>query len=176
MTTLGHSLTGLSIAVLTLPRGKSLLWYLLVGHFFVFFANVPDFPLPHWGHASYQVSHSIFVTGLLASLPALLLFYPKFDEQVGVRVVFWWAVTWLSHMVLDALYNHGNGIGIFWPLSDAHLALPLPWFETLTWPPFTEHNRSVFLTELVAYGGLLLVCLILRSRFVSRSRPRRTRR
>ena len=164
MTTIGHSVTGLSIAVLVLPTGRSLLWYLLVGHFFVFFANVPDFPLPNWGHASYQVSHSIFVTGLLASLMALLLLNPAFNRQVGAKIVFWWAVTWLGHMVLDSMYNHGNGIGIFWPFSDTHLVLPLPWFETLTWPPFTEHNRSVFLIEIAFFGSILALCLWLRHR------------
>ena len=149
MTTVGHSLTGLSIAVLTLPKGKSLLWYLLVGHFFIFFANVPDFPLPGWGHASYQVSHSIFLTGLLASFLALLLLHPRFNEQVGAKVVLFWSI---------------NGIGIFWPISDAHLVLPLPWFETLTWPPFTEHNRSVFGIELAFYGTVLAFCLLVRRR------------
>lgn len=164
MTTVGHSLTGLSIAVLALPRGKTLLWYLVVGHFFVFFANVPDFPLPGWGHASYHVSHSVFLTALLASLLAVLLLLPKFSEQVGRRVVIAWTVTWFSHMLLDSLYNHGQGIGIFWPLSDAHLALPLPWFETLTWPPKTDHNLRVFLIELGIYGTLLLAALVIRSR------------
>ena len=78
MTTVGHSLAGLSIAVLTLPKGRSLLWYLLVGHLFILFANLPDFPLPGWGHASYQVSHSIFVTILLASTLGLLMLIPGF--------------------------------------------------------------------------------------------------
>ena len=169
MTTVGHSLAGLSIAVLTLPRGRSLLWYLLVGHFFIFFANVADFPLPGWGHASYQVSHSIFLTGLLASIMALFLFHSKFNEQVGARIVFFWSITWLTHMVLDALYNHGQGIGIFWPFSNAHLALHLPWFDTLTWPPVTEHNRHVFLVELGFYGALLLLCVGIRSRSNSRN-------
>jgi len=170
MTTVGHSLAGLSIAALTLPKGKSLMWYLLVGHFFVFFANVPDFPLANWGHASYQVSHSIFVTGLMASLMALLLFYPPFNRHVGAKIVFWWSVTWLVHMVLDSMYNHGRGIGIFWPFSDAHLVMPVPWFETLTWPPFTEHNRDVFLIEIVVYGTLLALCLVLRRRLHVASR------
>ncbi len=164
MTTVGHSLTGLSIAALALPKGRSLTWYLLVGHLFVFFANVPDFPLPGWGHAEYEVSHSIFVTGMLVIPMALLLLVPKFDEKVGARVVSLWALAWFSHMVLDSLYSHGNGIGIFWPVSDAHLALPLPWFHTLTWPPFTEHNRGVFLIEIAVYGTLLALCLLLRRR------------
>ena len=93
---------------------------------------------------------------------ALLLFLPKFDQQVGAKVVFFWSITWLTHMVLDALYNHGQGIGIFWPFSDAHLVLPLPWFETLSWPPVTEHNRRVFLIEITVYGTLLAVCLVAR--------------
>lgn len=163
VTTVGHSLTGLSIAVLTLPKGRSLIWYLLIGHFFIFFANVPDFPLPGWGHASYEVSHSVFLTGLLASMMALLLLHPKFNEEVGAKVVLFWSITWLTHMVLDALYNHGQGIGIFWPFSDAHLVLPVPWFETLTWPPKTSHNLRVFLIELGVYGLLLAVCVWIRS-------------
>ncbi len=164
MTTVGHSLTGLSIAVLTLPRGKSLTWYLLVGHMFVFFANVPDFPLPYWGHANYEVSHSLFVTGMLIIPLALLLLIPAVNDKIGTKITAAWAIAWLSHMVLDSLYSHGNGIGIFWPLSDAHLSLPLPWFNTLTWPPFTEHNRDVFGIELAVYGTVLVLCLLLRRR------------
>jgi len=72
-------------------------------------------------------------------------------------------------MVLDGLYNHGQGIGIFWPISDAHLVLPVPWFETLTWPPFTEHNRRVFLIELAVYGAVLGFCVWIRSRSKSRN-------
>lgn len=164
MTTVGHSLAGLSIAALTLPKGRSLLWYLLVGHLFVLFANLPDLPLPNWGHGSYEVSHSIFVTLLLAASLCLLLLVPGLDRRVGFRVLAGWALAWLSHMVLDAMYNHGLGIGIFWPFSEAHLVLPVPWFETLSWPPFTEHNRDVFATELAFYGTLLIVCLMLRRR------------
>ena len=162
MTTVGHSLAGLSLAVLTLPRGMSLIWYLLIGHLFVFFANVPDFPLPGWGHQSYEISHSIYLTALLASLMALLLLWPKFNTRIGPIVVFAWSAAWLSHMLLDAMYAHGAGIGIFWPFSNAHLAAPVPWFETLRWPPMSEHNRRVFHIELVIFGSLLLICAGLR--------------
>ena len=164
MTTVGHSLAGLSIAVLTLPTGRSLLWYVAVGHLFILFANLPDLPLPGWGHANYEVSHSVFVTMLLASTLGLLMFIPGFDSRVGFRVLLFWSLTWLSHMVLDSMYNHGLGIGVFWPFSDAHLVLPVPWFETLTWPPITEHNRHVFLTEIAVFGAVLAACLLLRHR------------
>jgi hypothetical protein len=162
MTTVGHSLAGLSIAALALPRGHSITWYLLVGHVFVLFANIPDLPIPGWGHSQYEISHSIFVTVLLAMPLWMLRLVPGFDEKVGTRVLVLWSMTWLSHMVLDSLYSHGNGIGIFWPVSDAHLSMPVPWFDTLTWPPFTEHNRQVFLTELGFYGSVLALCLLFR--------------
>ncbi len=113
VTTVGHSLTGLSIAVLTLPRGQSLRWYVLMGLCFVFFANVSDFPLPGWGHGFYHISHSVFVTLLLASLLAVLLLWPTFRVPVGGRVIVVWSATWLSHMVLDSMYAHGRGIAIF---------------------------------------------------------------
>ncbi len=81
MTTIGHSLTGLSLAVLTLPHGQSRRWYLLTTVLFVVFANLSDFPLPGWGHYSYHVSHSVFVTALLASLMSLLLLLPTFHAR-----------------------------------------------------------------------------------------------
>jgi membrane-bound metal-dependent hydrolase YbcI (DUF457 family) len=162
MTTVGHGLTGLSIAVLTLPRGRSLLWYLLVGHFFIFFANVPDFPLPGWGHADYHISHSIFVTALLASFLALLLLLPGFNAQVGAKVLLAWSLAWFSHMPLDALYSHNIGIAIFWPFSDAHLSMPVPWFDTIRWPPRSAHNLRVFGIETLCFGVLLIMCIGLR--------------
>jgi membrane-bound metal-dependent hydrolase YbcI (DUF457 family) len=168
MTTVGHSLTGLSIAVLTLPRGRSLLWYLLVGHFFIFFANVPDFPFPGWGHADYHISHSIFVTVLLASLLALLLLWPTFDARVGTKIMLAWSLAWFSHMPLDAMYSHGIGIAVFWPFSDAHLSMPIPWFDTIRWPPRSEHNLRVFRTEALVFGLVLVSCVVIRS--MSRSR------
>lgn len=159
MTTVGHSLTGLSIAVLTLPRGRSLAWYLIVGQFYLFFANLPDFPLPGWGHDSYRVSHSLFLTLLLASLLFFLLLRPRLRAELNWKVLVAWSAAWLSHLPLDAMYNHARGIGIFWPFSDAHLVLPVSWFSTITLPPFTAANLRVFGIEAVVYGIVLLMCI-----------------
>ena len=104
----------------------------------------------------------MFVTALLTSLLSMLVLLPRFDRTVGARIVAAWAFTWLSHMFLDSLYAHGAGIGIFWPFSNAHLALPVPWFETLRWPPVSEHNRNVIRTELLVFGTVLAVCLGMR--------------
>lgn len=162
VTTVGHSLTGLSLAVLTLPRGHSRPWYVLTGLLFVFFSNVPDFPLPGWGHSSYHVSHSVFVTVLLASLLALLLLWPTFQARVGGRVIVAWSAAWLSHMVLDSMYAHGRGIGVFWPFSDIRLTMPVPWFETLFLPTPSEHNLRVFAIEAIVYGATFVSCVGLR--------------
>ena len=162
VTTVGHSLTGLSLAVLILPLGQSRRWYFLTAVCFVIFANVSDFPLPGWGHNAYQVSHSVYVTILLASLLALLLLWPTFHARVGVRVIVAWSVAWLSHLPLDSMYAHGQGIAIFWPFSEAHLAMPVSWFETIRLPARSDHNLRVFRIELLVFGTALFSCAGLR--------------
>ncbi len=162
MTTVGHSLTGLSIAMLTLPRGQSRRWFAMAAIHCVAFANVSDFPLPGWGHNAYHVSHSIFVTALLASLMALLLFWPTFHAKVGINVIAAWSIAWLSHLPLDSMYAHGQGIAIFWPFSNAHLAMPVPWFETVTLPARSVDNLRVFGIETLVFGAGLSVSILLR--------------
>ena len=162
MTTIGHSLSGLSIAVLTLPRGRSLLWYVVAGHLFVFFANIPDLPFPGWGHDAYQISHSIFLAALLVSFVGLLRLIPEVSTRVSATMFLAFSAAWLTHMPLDSIYSHGHGIGIFWPFSEAHLAMPIPWFDTLTWPPKTAHNLRIFQIETVVYGLILVGCILFR--------------
>lgn len=162
MTTVGHTLTGLSIAVLSLPPGRSYRWYALTGACFIAFANVPDFPLPGWGHGSYAVSQSIFVTILLAGIFVSLFRSLGPRTGVGGLVILAWSAAWLSHMVLDSMYAQGNGIAIVWPISDAHLAMPVPWFETLQLPARSENNIRVFWIETIAYGAMLVSCIGLR--------------
>lgn len=162
VTTVGHSFAGLSFAALTLPPGHSRRWYALTGLAFVFFANLPDFPLPGWGHNLYYVSHSVFVTVLLASALALLLRWSGAPVPIGGKVVVALSAAWLSHMVLDSMYSHGQGIAIFWPFSDAHLALPVPWFDTVSLPVRSEHNRRVLAIETMVYGAVFASALGLR--------------
>jgi len=162
VTTIGHSLTGLSLAALTLPPGQSRRLYVLTTAIFVALANVADLPLPGWGHSAYHVSHSIFVTALLASLMALLLFWPTFHAKVGVKVIAAWSIAWLSHLPLDSMYAHGQGIAIFWPFSEAHLAMPVPWFETVSLPARTVENLRVFGVETAVFGAALVASVGLR--------------
>jgi len=123
-------LTGIALPTLTLPQARSEWWYFWIVNGMVFFANLPDFRLPGRGHSSYLVSHGIFVVALLAALLALFLLWPTFNARVGRRVL----IAWSSHILLDSMYKHGQGIAVFWPFSDAHLAMPVAWFETIRLP------------------------------------------
>jgi hypothetical protein len=73
-----------------------------------------------------------------------------------------WSIAWFSHLPLDSIYAHGQGIAIYWPFSDAYLAMPVSWFETLSLPVRSEHNLQVFSIELLAFGTALFFCTGLR--------------
>lgn len=166
MTPVGHSLTAITIGVVTAPKAASPRVKAVYFAALVVLANVPDFPVAGWGHNAYHVSHSIFVN--LALIAFCLAFAVAFSRITG------WAVrwrmkiggvaAWLSHLLLDSMYNHGKGVAIFWPFSDARLALPIPWFATVRNPrPFTDwQTLQVAIIELVSYGALLAVVIFVK--------------
>lgn len=173
MTSVGHTLTGIALGTLTVPRSETPAYKWVVFNAFGLLANLPDLPLPGWGHDAYHVSHSLFVNlGLMALATAITLASPAVRERLRWRPAAALAAAWLSHLLLDSLYDHGRGIGILWPLSDAHLTLPLPWFSTAELHPWnTSHNLRVFAIELAFYGTVLGACLIARLRRPSRRGP-----
>jgi hypothetical protein len=176
MTTLGHSLTGLSIGVLCMPGGRKLWWYFLFLNLFVALPNIPDWPFPGWGHDRYDISHSIFVTVLLIGIACTVFAYWEGGRRFvgGWRTLVCGGLTWISHLLLDSIYNHGQGLEMFWPVSDASLALPLPWFATLKPTAYTdEHNSSVLLIELAVYGTLLVLSIAARTVWWRRTRALR---
>jgi len=133
---------------------------------FAMLADIPDFPLPGWGHYEYRVSHSIFVNGGLIAIVLLGLAAARMGKglRISKRVVAGGVVAWLSHFLLDSMYNHGHGIAIYWPLAPGSLVLPVPWFSTLEHspPPLNAHTLCVFAIELVCYSLLLGVVLLAR--------------
>ena len=171
MTSVGHCLTGLSLAALVVPQSWVRREKVAAFAAITLVANAPDLPIPFWGHYSYRVSHSVFVNlALVAVVAGLLLnIRARRGEAAWRWVVAGGAAAWLSHMMLDSFYSHGNGIRIFWPVSDAALNLSLPWFHVLQRgsPPDLATLR-IFATEVVFYGALLAACLYWR-----RHRPRR---
>jgi membrane-bound metal-dependent hydrolase YbcI (DUF457 family) len=127
MTPVGHSLVGVALGIVCLPdfptrRAEAAF---LAG--FAVLANVPDLRLPCWGHARYDISHSLFVSVLLIAVACVCLrLWPKTRPTIGSPpVLAAGAAAWLSHLLLDSFYSHGQGIAIFWPFSRAALALPV---------------------------------------------------
>lgn len=163
MTFVGHSLTATALAILSLPAPASPRRVTAQILSFVVLANLPDAPVSGWGHVRYDISHSLFVTLLLLTLLAsICVWRPQLRRRLGGwSVLAAGAAAWLSHLLLDSFYNHGRGIGIFWPVSDAHLALPIPWFEVLpqVWPRWTPEATRVLAFELISYLPLVVLAL-----------------
>lgn len=160
---------GTAIGLFCLPQGASARWK--VGYFVAFLVlpNIPDLPYAHWGHQRYDISHSLFVNLLLCLIMVVLLrWHQNIRHFIGGGKVLGAAVAaWVSHVVLDSLYNHGHGVAIFWPLSDARLALPVPWFAVAPFPPFNLALLQECAIEFVSYMPLVLLAYCLRRSFWS---------
>lgn len=153
MSPVGHSLVGIAIGAGTAPSEGSRWGRCAAVVALVVAANLPDAPLPGWGHSAYHVSHSLLVT--LGGAVVVLLVSRSLCKP-GRRLALGVAAAWLSHLLLDSLYNHGEGIKIGWPLGDYRLNLPIPWFQTLdlSQPITSQHNLSVGLLELLSFGPI----------------------
>ena len=165
MTFVGHCLVGASLAQAAMPRRASWKQWVVGVNAFVLLAFLPDLPLPGWGHSRYYFSHSLFVNALLiVILAAFFSRVPIRGGRIPPKLLALAALAWLSHFPLDALYNHGQGVAIYWPFSDATLNLPLPWFTTLdiSQPLTVARNAHVFLVEAIFYLPLLVVASLLR--------------
>jgi hypothetical protein len=166
MTSVGHSLVGLSFGALAIPRSWRGRPKALAFGVFGLLAGGPDLPAPSWGHSEYLVSHSIFVNlALVAVVAALAAASPRLRSALGGwPVVCAGAAAWLSHLLLDSFYSHGKGIRIFWPLSLDALSLPVPWFDVLYLGIPGHAALEIFAVEFAFYGALLGLCLLWRAR------------
>lgn len=174
MAPVGHSLFGAAVGVLCVPELKTVRARAVFLTGFVLLANVPDFAVPGWGHDQYQVSHSLFVNlAIIAAIVVLLAIWGKARKRIGgAPVILGGTIAWLSHLLLDSFYNHGKGIAIYWPFSNARLALPIPWFSPLesSPPPLDSHTVRVCLIEAVFFLPVLLIAICCRGVILRRSR------
>jgi hypothetical protein len=166
MTMVGHSLLGLSLGALAIPRGWSRRPKLLAFGLFGLLAGGPDWPAPFWGHSRYLISHSLFVNlGLVAGAAALVAASSRLRATLGGwPVVCAGAVAWLSHLLLDSFYSPGKGVRVFWPLNLDALSLPMPWFDLLYAGIPPQAALRIFAIEFAFYGSLLGLCLLWRAR------------
>ena len=158
---------GTAIGLFCMPQGASARWKVSYFVAFLVLPNIPDLPFAHWGHQRYDISHSLFVNLFLCLIMVVLLgWHQNIRHFIGGGKVLGAAVAaWVSHVVLDSLYNHGHGVAIFWPLSDARLALPGPWFAVAPFPPFNLELLQECAIELVSYAPLVLLAYCLRRSF-----------
>lgn len=161
MTPIGHSLTGLSFAVLGAPLGMSWRRKAAFAAAFVILPNLPDLPVRGWGHDDYAVSHSLLVNAVLAAVCVrILVVVPAARRAVGgLRGILCGALAWQSHLLLDSFYNHGKGVAIYWPVSRARLVLPMPWFRTLPGWALDWTTARIVIIEAVFYGALLALAI-----------------
>jgi hypothetical protein len=169
MTPVGHCLMGATIAVATIPQHWSRSRKALAAIALIILANAPDLHLPCWGHERYDVSHSLFVAVVFWLLVAVIVYaYPMMKTREGrFYFVATGAAAWGSHLLLDTFYNHGQGLAVFWPFSDARIAIPIPWLAVLesSPPPLNGRTFGIWAVEGAFFGAIFLFLLFLRMRF-----------
>ncbi|BBO35278.1 metal-dependent hydrolase [Lacipirellula parvula] len=172
MTPVGHSLMGLAIGWIAVPAEFSRRAKIVALAAFVALANAPDWPLPGWGHDRYDISHSIFVTlGAITVVAAIATTWLRQTRYFSWRLIVGGAAAWLSHLLLDTFYFGRRGLAMFWPMSEARVSLPLPWFTVMQLKPLVSaHNARVFAIEAAFYGAILAAVIVWRWR---RERGRR---
>ncbi len=155
---------GLAIGWVVVPAEFSQRAKIVTLAAFVALANAPDWPLPGWGHDRYDVSHSIFLTlGMIAVVAAIATAALRRTRYFAWRLIVGGAIAWLSHLLLDTLYFGRRGLAMFWPVSEARVSLPLPWFTVMQLKPLVSaHNARVFAIEAAFYGAILALVVIAR--------------
>lgn len=160
MSPIGHSLVGLAIGVMATDARQPLRRRVGTLAAFVAAANLPDWPLPYWGHSAYYVSHSLPVTlALIALIAGIVKVGRPFSSPTLLLAL---AAAWLSHLLLDSLYGHGKGIGVGWPFMEYRLRFPVPWLQTIDLQQslVSPHNLRVYALEFVTFGPLVLLALL----------------
>jgi len=171
MTFIGHSLSGITIGILGLPKESSKAWKWIYFMVMIAIANLPDFPVKNWGHDRYDISHSIFVT-LLGILLILLWYWISGIKASIKNTPYTASMAWLSHLLLDSFYNHGYGVSIFWPFSDKSLNLAIPWFSILP-DQFSVNSIRIYTIEFLFYGLAMISLISLKELFLDAMRSRR---
>ena len=168
MTPIGHTLTGIAIGYLAIPRATPLKPKATLLAAFVVLANAPDLPFPYWGHDRYDISHSLFATTLgVLLLESALLWRFRGRTPVGWRVMAGLALCWYSHLLLDTLYSHAIGLAIFWPWNETRVALPIPWLHSGDRTHvFSIYNVRVAIFEILSFTPLVVMAYLIKKAVV----------
>jgi membrane-bound metal-dependent hydrolase YbcI (DUF457 family) len=159
VTFVGHSLVGVSLAAAGSPNMKNGR-FVLTAALFAVFANFPDFA---FRIIPYYKSHSLVT--VLAILAVALLLMGLVRRRAFIadrRLILLGSLAVISHLLLDTFYNHGQGLMLFWPLSESRQAFPIPWLSVLPPPywPITERHINVWRLEFATFAPLLVLVLL----------------
>ena len=173
MTPIGHTITGLAIGYLAIPRDTPIKQMGLLLAACALLASAPDLPFPYWGHNNYPISHSIFSTALGVILLETFV-WRRFHGRppITLSVMIAMALAWYSHILLDSFYSHAIGLEVLWPFSEGRLRLPIPWLA----PGDKVHIFSIFnvkvaLLEILTFGPLLVLAVLVKRCFVPVDQP-----
>jgi hypothetical protein len=163
MSPIGHSLAGAAVGVMVLRREMPRRRQACVLAGFIVLANLPDLSLLLPRVEAYSIGHSVFVSSALCVGAAIVLrfFRSSLPQVADWRIIGGGAVSLLSHLLLDSLYNHRAGVAVLWPLNSAPLAMPLPWLGH--WPDsssfLTWQTLRVSCAETVTFFPLLGIAM-----------------
>ncbi len=162
MTPIGHTLTGLAIGYLAVPRDAPPKQTAIMLGVFALLASAPDLPFPFWGHNDYRISHSLVTTTVgIVLIGGFLAFKYKGRPPFTPTMLLAGAIAWYSHILLDSLYNHAIGLEVGWPLFDYRMAWPVSWLSPGNKHDiFSMHNVKVAVYEVLTFGPLLMLSLI----------------
>lgn len=168
MTPIGHTLTGLAIGYLAVPRDLPRKQKVVLLGAFALTASVPDLPFPYWGHSRVEISHGLIpATVGIVILGTVLWLGFRGQRPMTFGVIISLGLAWYSHIVLDSFYNHAWGLPVLWPLSNARLALPIPWLSNGNKADiFSMHNVQVAVFEILTFGPLLVLAYLVKKCFV----------
>ncbi len=139
---------------------------------FAFIANIPDLPLDR-----YINTHSIFTTTIVvAMLVVLAKIFLRKNPYFTNRILLGGALAWFSHLLLDTMYNKvgEQGYEMFWPISNAKAALPIPWLlQSDKINVWSLHNASVAFFEILTFGTVLVLAILTRHWLLSNHQTRK---
>ena len=161
-----HSVIGASVAA-ALHRKSEGWWKILC--LSAFLGVCPDFDyLLNWlrigrGGWHHGFTHSIVFAIVVGAVTALL------TRWRSLRAFIVFSAATASHTLLDYLMTESRGVSLWWPFTDRRYKLRGPNPIDYTWSTESFSDAAVdilriCLTELIIFGPILLVILLLRNR------------
>lgn len=174
MTIVGHSIMGLALGTVFMPRVLSK-W--AARGFLVLMAAMaclPDWRVPfHRQLFNYNHHHSLLVNCIiLAGIAGAMALAGMLKSRRGWLILVAISAAVLSHLLMDSFYSHAKGVQIAWPLGSYRLALPIPWLHVQTNPGSLDwfHIR-IRLIEILTFGPLLGAAIIIRALLTKLASP-----